>query len=105
MSTGFTVLEHDLLPQEVDVSTSGILPLVYASRGLTIESIAKCLGDATPFKEGAGTFVLNTPANNQTTSIISTTSVSSISALAIYFYFAGSTSVTSAKTGATSIIS
>ncbi|KAI1316393.1 chitin deacetylase [Mortierella claussenii] len=67
MSTGFIVLEHDLFPQEVNVSITGILPLAYADKALTIEPIAKCIGDGKPYKEGAGTFVLGGPANNQTT--------------------------------------
>ncbi|KAG0370649.1 hypothetical protein BC939DRAFT_180404 [Gamsiella multidivaricata] len=63
MSTGFIVLEHDLFPQEVNVSVSGILPIAYATKGLDIMPIAKCLGDAKPYKEGAGTFVLGGPAS------------------------------------------
>ena len=53
---------------EVNVSISGILPLAYAAKTLVVEPIAKCIGDATPYKEGAGTFVLGAPANNSTTS-------------------------------------
>ncbi|KAF8926739.1 hypothetical protein EDD21DRAFT_174662 [Dissophora ornata] len=68
MSTGFIVLEHDLFPQEVDVAITGILPLAYADKTLIMEPIAKCIGDATPYKEGAGTFVLGAPANNSTSS-------------------------------------
>ncbi|KAG0229163.1 chitin deacetylase [Actinomortierella wolfii] len=56
MSTGFIVLEHDLFPQEVDVAIKGILPVAFATKGLTIQPIAQCLGDAKPYKEGAGTF-------------------------------------------------
>ncbi|GJJ77855.1 peptidoglycan-N-acetylglucosamine deacetylase [Entomortierella parvispora] len=62
MSTGFIVLEHDLFPQEVNVSINGILPLAYADTALTMMPIAKCVGDAAPYKEGAGTFVLGGPA-------------------------------------------
>ncbi|KAG0046729.1 chitin deacetylase [Gryganskiella cystojenkinii] len=62
MKTGFIVLEHDLFPQEVDVSTTGILPLAYQDKALTIVPIAQCKQDATPYKEGAGTFVLQGPA-------------------------------------------
>ncbi|KAF8982459.1 chitin deacetylase [Entomortierella lignicola] len=72
MSTGFIVLEHDLFPQEVNVSITGILPIAYGDKSLVIEPIAKCIGDATPYKEGAGTFVIGAPANNQTTGIIGT---------------------------------
>ncbi|KAF9909256.1 chitin deacetylase [Linnemannia zychae] len=56
MTRGFVVLEHDLWPQEVDVALNGILPLAYATKGLTMMPVAKCLGDATPYLEGAGTF-------------------------------------------------
>ncbi|KAF9947652.1 chitin deacetylase [Mortierella alpina] len=58
MKTGFIVLEHDLLPAEVNVSLTGILPIAYATKGLTMEPIAQCLNDAKPYKEGAGTFKL-----------------------------------------------
>ncbi|KAF9354143.1 chitin deacetylase [Mortierella sp. AD094] len=58
MSTGFIVLEHDLFPQEVDVSTTGILPVAYTTNGLVIQPIAQCLNDGKPYKEGAGTFQL-----------------------------------------------
>ncbi|KAG0318635.1 chitin deacetylase [Dissophora globulifera] len=67
MTTGFIVLEHDLFPQEVNVSITGILPLAYADKALIMEPIAKCVNDATPYKEGAGTFQVNAPPNNQTT--------------------------------------
>ncbi|KAF9921012.1 chitin deacetylase [Linnemannia zychae] len=59
LSTGFIVLEHDLFPAEVNVSVSGILPLAYADKALTMMPIARCIGDAKPYKEGAGTFSLN----------------------------------------------
>ncbi|KAG0197595.1 chitin deacetylase [Mortierella sp. GBA30] len=58
MSTGFIVLEHDLLPAEVNVSVSGILPIAYATKGLVMQPIAQCLNDAKPYKEGAGSFQL-----------------------------------------------
>jgi len=58
MATGFIVLEHDLFPQEVDVSVNGVLPLAFADKTLVMEPIAKCIGDGKPYKEGAGTFVL-----------------------------------------------
>ncbi|KAF8927884.1 carbohydrate esterase family 4 protein [Dissophora ornata] len=58
MKTGFIVLEHDLFPQEVDVSITGILPLAYKDSGLSIVPIAQCRNDATPYKEGAGSFKL-----------------------------------------------
>ncbi|GJJ70977.1 peptidoglycan-N-acetylglucosamine deacetylase [Entomortierella parvispora] len=65
MQTGFIVLEHDLLPAEVNVSITGILPIAYGTPGLTIVPIAQCRGDAAPYKEGAGTFVLTGPATPQ----------------------------------------
>ncbi|KAG0316416.1 chitin deacetylase [Dissophora globulifera] len=65
MKTGFIVLEHDLFPQEVDVAITGILPLAYQQKGLTIVPIAQCRNDAKPYKEGLGTFVL---VPNNTTS-------------------------------------
>ncbi|KAF9959591.1 chitin deacetylase [Mortierella alpina] len=58
MKTGFIVLEHDVLPEEVDVAIKGILPIAYATKGLTMEPIAQCLNDGKPYKEGAGTFKL-----------------------------------------------
>ncbi|KAI1316394.1 chitin deacetylase [Mortierella claussenii] len=58
MSTGFIVLEHDLFPQEVDVSVNGILPIAYATKNLVMQPIAQCLGDGKPYKEGAGSFKL-----------------------------------------------
>jgi len=51
-----------VFPAEVNVSINGILPLAYADTALTMMPIAKCIGDATPYKEGAGTFVLGSPA-------------------------------------------
>ncbi|KAF9586621.1 chitin deacetylase [Lunasporangiospora selenospora] len=68
MNTGFIVLEHDLFPQEVNVSIDGILPLAYANKALVMEPIAKCIGDAKPYKEGAGTFVIgnNSTSGNST---------------------------------------
>jgi len=56
MTTGFIVLEHDLWPQEVDVALNGILPAAYATKGLTMMPVAKCIGDSAPYLEGAGTF-------------------------------------------------
>lgn len=47
-----------MFPAEVNVSITGILPLAYADTSLTMMPIARCLGDAKPYKEGAGTFVL-----------------------------------------------
>ncbi|KAG0051690.1 chitin deacetylase [Gryganskiella cystojenkinii] len=67
MSTGFIVLEHDLFSAEVNVSISGILPLAYADKALTMEPIAKCVGDGKPYKEGAGTFVLGPVTSGSTT--------------------------------------
>ncbi|KAG0051691.1 chitin deacetylase [Gryganskiella cystojenkinii] len=67
MKTGFIVLEHDLFPEEVDVAINGVLPIAYATKSLTMMPIAQCLGDAKPYKEGAGTFVI--PANATKTSI------------------------------------
>ncbi|KAF8926738.1 hypothetical protein EDD21DRAFT_174677 [Dissophora ornata] len=58
MSTGFIVLEHDLFPQEVNVSINGILPIAYATKNLVMQPIAQCLSDGKPYKEGAGTFQL-----------------------------------------------
>ncbi|KAK3808455.1 MAG: carbohydrate esterase family 4 protein [Benniella sp.] len=66
MNTGFIVLEHDLFPQEVDVSINGILPVAYATKGLTMQPIAQCLGDGKPYKEGAGTFQLGSAPTNST---------------------------------------
>ncbi|KAG0046730.1 chitin deacetylase [Gryganskiella cystojenkinii] len=65
MKTGFIVLEHDLFPQEVDVSINGVLPIAYTTKGLTMQPIAQCLNDAKPYKEGAGTFSLS--GGNSTT--------------------------------------
>ncbi|CAO3572022.1 unnamed protein product [Mortierella alpina] len=56
MKTGFIALEHDLFPEEVDVAITGILPLAYAKKPLTMAPIASCLGDAEPYKQGGGTF-------------------------------------------------
>ncbi|KAF9574587.1 chitin deacetylase [Mortierella alpina] len=56
MKTGFIALEHDLFPEEVDVAINGILPLAYANKSLNMVPIARCLDDAMPYKEGAGTF-------------------------------------------------
>lgn len=47
-----------VFPAEVNVSITGILPLAYADTALTMMPIARCLGDAKPYKEGAGTFTL-----------------------------------------------
>ncbi|KAG0222348.1 chitin deacetylase [Mortierella sp. GBA43] len=66
MQTGFIVLQHDLFPEEVDVSLNGILPIAYATKSLSMQPIAQCLSDGKPYKEGAGTFKL--PASNNTTS-------------------------------------
>ncbi|KAF9433639.1 chitin deacetylase [Entomortierella beljakovae] len=65
MSTGFIVLEHDLFPEEVDVSINGILPVAFQTKDLVIQPIAQCLDDPHPYKEGAGTFVFP-PSNNTT---------------------------------------
>ena len=54
-----------MLPAEVNVSVTGILPIAYGTSGLNIVPIAQCKGDATPYKEGAGTFVLTGPAAAQ----------------------------------------
>ncbi|KAF9962967.1 chitin deacetylase [Mortierella alpina] len=66
MKTGFIVLEHDVLPEEVDVAVKGILPIAYAAKGLTMEPIAQCLNDGKPYKEGAGTFKLLPPSSTGT---------------------------------------
>ncbi|KAF8931646.1 chitin deacetylase [Haplosporangium gracile] len=58
MPNGFIVLEHDLFPAEVNVSIDGILPIAYADKSLKMMPIARCMGDAKPYKEGAGTFSL-----------------------------------------------
>ena len=62
MPTGFVVLQHDLFPQEVDVAINGVLPIAYQTKTLSMQPIAQCLGDAKPYKEGAGTFVLGAGA-------------------------------------------
>ncbi|KAF9118345.1 chitin deacetylase [Mortierella sp. 14UC] len=68
MPNGFIVLEHDLFPAEVNVSIDGILPIAFADKALKMMPIARCLGDAKPYKEGAGTFSLNgAPAASTTT--------------------------------------
>ncbi|KAF9928751.1 chitin deacetylase [Linnemannia zychae] len=67
MKTGFIVLEHDLFPEEVDVSVNGILPIAYATKNLVMQPIPQCLGDAKPYLEGAGTFKLIPDGNNSTT--------------------------------------
>ncbi|KAG0269921.1 chitin deacetylase [Actinomortierella ambigua] len=72
MSTGFIVLEHDLYPQEVDVAINSILPMAYNTTGLTIEPVAKCIGDFAPYKEGAGTFQ-NEGGNGTTNSTLAQT--------------------------------
>ncbi|GJJ70978.1 peptidoglycan-N-acetylglucosamine deacetylase [Entomortierella parvispora] len=66
MKTGFIVLEHDLFPQEVDVSINGVLPIAYTTKGLTMEPIAQCLSDPKPYKEGAGSFKLSSSSNSST---------------------------------------
>lgn len=38
------------------MALNGILPLAYATKGLTMMPVAKCIGDSTPYLEGAGTF-------------------------------------------------
>ncbi|KAF9987502.1 hypothetical protein BGZ75_000545 [Mortierella antarctica] len=58
MKTGLIVLQHDVLPAEVNVAVNGILPIAYATKSLTMEPIAQCLNDGKPYKEGAGTFKL-----------------------------------------------
>ncbi|KAG0197699.1 chitin deacetylase [Mortierella sp. NVP41] len=67
MKTGFIVLEHDLLPEEVDVSVNGILPVAYTTKNLVMQPIPQCLGDGKPYLEGAGTFKLIADASNSTT--------------------------------------
>ncbi|KAK5814839.1 hypothetical protein F5H01DRAFT_344327 [Linnemannia elongata] len=67
MKTGFIVLEHDLFPEEVNVSISGILPIAYATKNLVMQPIPQCLGDAKPYLEGAGSFKLIGDASNTTT--------------------------------------
>ncbi|KAF9906681.1 chitin deacetylase [Linnemannia zychae] len=68
MPNGFIVLEHDLFPAEVNVSIDGILPIAFADKALKMMPIARCLGDAKPYKEGAGTFSLNgAPAASSST--------------------------------------
>ncbi|KAK3838148.1 MAG: family 4 carbohydrate esterase [Linnemannia gamsii] len=67
MPNGFIVLEHDLFPAEVNVSIDGILPIAFADKALKMMPIARCLGDAKPYKEGAGTFSLaGSPASSTT---------------------------------------
>ncbi|KAF9941461.1 hypothetical protein BGZ67_005043 [Mortierella alpina] len=58
MKTGLIVLQHDVLPAEVNVAVNGTLPIAYATKSLTMEPIAQCLNDGKPYKEGAGTFKL-----------------------------------------------
>lgn len=41
------------------MSINGILPVAFADKSLKMMPIARCLGDAKPYKEGAGTFSLN----------------------------------------------
>lgn len=41
------------------MSIDGILPIAFADKSLKMMPIARCLGDAKPYKEGAGTFSLN----------------------------------------------
>lgn len=48
-----------VFPAEVNVSINGILPIAFADKSLKMMPIARCLGDAKPYKEGAGTFSLN----------------------------------------------
>ncbi|KAF9279580.1 chitin deacetylase [Mortierella alpina] len=81
MNTGFIVLEHDVLPEEVDVAVNGILPIAYATKGLTMEPIAQCLNDPKPYKEGAGTFKLlpSSGGNNGATGTNGTTSPTVVS--------------------------
>ncbi|KAF9586052.1 chitin deacetylase [Lunasporangiospora selenospora] len=64
METGFIVLQHDVFRQQVDVALNGILPIAYATKGLTMQPIAQCLNDGKPYKEGSGTFQLGS-GNNQ----------------------------------------
>ncbi|KAG0270885.1 chitin deacetylase [Linnemannia exigua] len=67
MPNGFIVLEHDLFPAEVNVSINGILPIAFADKALKMMPIARCMGDAKPYKEGAGTFSLaGSPASSTT---------------------------------------
>jgi len=67
MKTGFIVLEHDLFPEEVNVSINGILPIAYATKNLVMQPIPQCLGDAKPYLEGAGSFKLIGDAAANTT--------------------------------------
>ncbi|KAG0287032.1 chitin deacetylase [Linnemannia gamsii] len=67
MKTGFIVLQHDLFPEEVDVSLNGILPIAYATKGLVMQPIPQCLSDGKPYLEGAGSFKLVGDAGNSTT--------------------------------------
>lgn len=62
----FSTLCQTVFPQEVNVSISGILPVAYQTKGLTIQPIAQCLGDGKPYKEGAGTFQLGSTTSNTT---------------------------------------
>ncbi|KAG0224186.1 hypothetical protein B0O80DRAFT_483996 [Mortierella sp. GBAus27b] len=93
MPTGFIVLEHDLYPQEVNVSISGILPIAYSTKGLVMQPIAQCIGDAKPYKEGAGTFVIpagSTPSSGSSNPTVSTGKPSSaVSAGPAYVVMAG----------------
>jgi hypothetical protein len=47
-----------VFPAEVNVSINGVLPIAFAQKSLKMMPIARCLGDAKPYKEGAGTFSL-----------------------------------------------
>ncbi|KAG0270884.1 chitin deacetylase [Linnemannia exigua] len=58
MPHGFIVLEHDLFPEEVNVSINGVLPVAYSTKRLVMQPIAQCLNDGKPYKEGAGAFKL-----------------------------------------------
>ncbi|KAF9921011.1 chitin deacetylase [Linnemannia zychae] len=81
MPHGFIVLEHDLFPEEVNVSISGVLPVAYATKGLVMQPIAQCVNDAKPYKEGLGTFKLLPGGRGNGTSPNNTSSALSINSL------------------------
>ncbi|KAG0229162.1 chitin deacetylase [Actinomortierella wolfii] len=101
MSTGFIVLEHDLFPEEVNVSVNGILPVAFQTKGLKMQPIPQCIGDAKPYKEGAGTFqFIGTPNSNTTGSNGGNKPNSS----ALSVYGAATNSVSMAVLGAIAVI-
>ncbi|KAK3825245.1 MAG: hypothetical protein J3Q66DRAFT_327297 [Benniella sp.] len=70
MTTGFIApLELGSFPDLIDVTINSILPLAYSNKNLNIVPVAKCLDDATPYKEGAGTFLLDGPLPSSTTTV------------------------------------